>query len=167
MFKSLSRFMLGVKVATGAFIVGAVVAASISASATVGIPPNPANGPSLVDGTWLNGLAGGLNNSYQYGLTGAGTNQATATQFPSGYELLEADTVAGSTGFALPFAYQGTEIYFYNNGANTATIYPNVTNNPSLSPAAQDTINNGTSITVASHTGELFFCAKNGVWFAK
>ena len=125
----------------------------------------PGTGPQLIDGGWLNALAGGLNNLYVSGLTAAGTTQATAAQIPSGYYLVEADTVASGTGFTLPFAVPGTDMLFYNNGANTVTIYPNVTNDPSTS--GQDTINNTTSVTVASHVSESFSSAKAGVWFAK
>jgi hypothetical protein len=130
---------------------------------TIGTPPG--TGPGLVDGAWLNALAGGLNNTYISGLTGAGTNQATGAQIPSGYYSVEADTVASGTGFNLPPALPGTDLLFYNNGANTATIYPAVANNPVT--GAQDTINNGTSITVATHTSQAFTCAKAGVWFSK
>jgi hypothetical protein len=145
----------------------AVIAAASIAYATVGTPPIPSNGFGAVDGTWLNGLAGGVNSLYQYGISAAGTTQATATQLPSGIELQEVDTAAASSGVALPFCYQGTKLALYNNGAQTLTVYPNVTNNPSVTPAAQDTIDNTTSVSVTSHTAELFFCAKNGVWAAK
>jgi hypothetical protein len=53
----------------------------------------------------------------------------------------------------------------YNNGASTLTVYPSIVNNSITS--AQDTINNTTSVTVATHVSELFGCAKNGVWSAK
>jgi hypothetical protein len=55
----------------------------------------------------------------------------------------------------------------YNNGANTLAVYPAIANNPVT--AAQDTINNGTSLSggLATHTPEVFSCAKNGVWAAK
>ena len=148
---------------TKALAAALFIASALPALALVGIAPT--QGPALQDGTWLNGLAGGQNNLYVYGLTATGTNQATAAQFPSGYYLVEADTVAASTGFALPFCTPGVDLLFYNNGANTVTIYPNVSNNPLTS--AQDTINNTTSITVASHTPQAFSCAKAGVWFSK
>lgn len=145
-------------------LVGALVAASITAAlAVVGTPP--IGGPALVDGAWLNGIVGGQNYSYQSGITAAGTTQATATALPSGIYLVELDTVAASTGAALPSCLQGTQIFLYNNGAQTLTVYPAVANNPVT--AAQDTINNTTSVTVASHVSEYFFCAKNGVWAAK
>jgi hypothetical protein len=153
MFKKIAR----------ALAIAMLCGLSGAALATTGTPPT--QGPQLVDGTWLNGLAGGVNNSYVYGLTGSGTNQATALQFPTGFYLLEADTVASGTGFNLPSCISGTDMLFYNNGASTATIYPAVANNPAT--AAQDTINNATSITVATHTSQAFSCAKPGVWFSK
>lgn len=126
----------------------------------------PGTGPQLVDGTWLNGIAGGTNSSYQSGLTATGSSsQATALQLTSGYTIVEVDTVGANTGVALPAAFAGTEISVYNNGASTLTIYPQIANNPIT--AAQDTINNSTSTTATTHTGLYFFCAKNGVWCAK
>jgi hypothetical protein len=145
-------------------LIGAFVAAAVNAAfAVTGTPPIP--GPSLVDGNWLTGLAGGINSTYQYGITAAGTTQATAAQLPSGFKLMQVDTVASSAGVQLPPCYQGTEFGLYNNGANTLTVYPDATNNPIT--AAQDTVNNTTSVSVSSHTAEVFFCAKNGVWAAK
>lgn len=136
-----------------------------SSYAAVGVAPT--SGPALQDGIWLNGLAGGLNYSYQYGISAAGTTQAGATQLPSGSALLELDTVAASSGIALPPCLPGTGFSLYNNGANTVTVYPSVSNNPIT--AAQDTINNGTTLSggIATHTAELFFCVKAGVWAAK
>ena len=127
----------------------------------------PGTGPQLVDGVWLSGLAGGLNNLYVSGLTAAGTTQATATQIPSGYYLVEFDTVSASTGGYLPFAIPGTDMLIYNNGLQTLTVYPNPTNNSAVSPAAQDTINNTTSVTITSRNSAAFSCAKAGVWFSK
>lgn len=144
-------------------LVGAFFAAAVGAAMAIGNVPAP--GFQAVDGSWLLALAGGQNYSYQYGITAAGTTQATATQLPSGVYLVELDTVAASTGAALPSCLQGTQFWLYNNGAQTLTVYPAVANNPVT--AAQDTINNTTSVTVATHVAEYFFCAKNGVWAAK
>lgn len=148
-------------------LAGAIIFAGISAAVAIGTPPLPGIGFSLQDGQWLFGLAGGQNYSYQYGVTAAGTTQATATQLPAGFRLLEVDTAAASTGVALPPCLQGTAVSLYNNGASTLAVYPAIANNPVT--AAQDTINNGTSLSgnLASHAAELFFCAKNGVWGAK
>lgn len=146
---------------------GALIFAGVSAAiAATGFAPQN-NGFAMQDGTWLNGLAGGVNFAYQYGVTAAGTTQATSTQLPTGAFLVEVDTAAASTGVALPPCLQGTSIELYNNGAQTLTVYPAVANNPVT--AAQDTINNGTSLSggMATHTPEIFFCAKNGVWAAK
>lgn len=148
-------------------VIAAVLAATYVAFAAVGTPPVPGNGFGMVDGTWLNGLAGGLNNSFQSGLTAVGTTQATALQLPSGILLLEVDTAAASTGVALPPCLPGTEVSLYNNGANTISVFPTIPNNPIT--AAQDTINNGTSLSggVATHVLQIFSCAKAGVWASK
>jgi hypothetical protein len=148
-------------------IVGALISAAIGfASAVTGTPPTPATGFGLVDGTWLNGLAGGTNYTFQNGITAAGTTQATATQLSPGIYLYEVDAAAASTGVALPPCIAGTQSVLYNNGAQTLTIYPSIVNNPATS--AQDTINNGTSLSggLASHASIAFSCAKNGVWGA-
>jgi hypothetical protein len=145
-------------------VLGAIVCASIGAAmAVVGTPPG--TGPGLTDGAWLTGLAGGQNFSYQYAFTAAGTTQATALQLPAGIHLMEVDTTASSTGVALPPCLQGTALMLYNNGASTLTVYPSIANNPIT--AAQDTIDNSTSASVATHVSEIAFCAKNGVWASK
>jgi hypothetical protein len=146
-------------------LAGAMIVAAVGAAFAVGNPP--VNGYAVPDGVWLLGLAGGQNNSYQSGITAAGTTQATATQLPSGIALIEADTVASSTGVNLPPCLPGTELSLYNNGAQTLTVYPAVANNPVT--AAQDTINNGTSLTsgIATHVLQYFSCAKAGVWASK
>jgi hypothetical protein len=145
---------------------GALICAAVGAAvAAVGTSPPPNSGPALQDGTWLNGLAGGQNFAYQYGFTAAGTTQATALQLPAGIYLMEIDTAASSSGVALPPCLQGTALMLYNNGANTLTVYPSIANNPVT--AAQDTIDNSTSASVATHVSEILFCAKNGVWASK
>ena len=138
--------------------------------AIYGTPPFP--GPQLIDGTFIGGgptapggVAGGQNIASISGLTAAGTTQATALAIPSGYKLVEMDTVASSTGVNLPQAFAGTEVSIYNNGAQTLTVYPAVPNNPNT--AAQDTINNGTSTTQTTHTAKTYRCAKDGVWSAQ
>lgn len=149
-------------------LVGAVVSAVMAAGiayAVTGTPPLSGGSFATIDQTWLNGLAGGVNSAFQNGISAAGSTQAGATQLPSSVKLMSIDTVGSSTGVALPFCFAGTEFGVYNNGANTLTVYPNVANNPIT--AAQDTIDNTTSVSVSSHTAELFFCAKNGVWAAK
>lgn len=146
-------------------VLAALLAGISGAHAVTGTPPG--TGPGLQDGQWLNGLAGGLNNNYQYGVTAAGTTQTTATQLPTGVLLIEIDTAAASTGVNLPPALQGNQFIVYNNGAQTVTVYPAVANNPVT--GVQDTINNGTTLSggIASHTATEFFCAKNGIWAAK
>lgn len=147
-------------------LAGALIAAGVSgAFAVVGTPP--VNGFGAVDGVWLNGLAGGLNNTYQSGITAAGTTQATATQLPSAIGMVEVDTTAASTGVNIPPCLPGTELSVYNNGASTLAVYPTVANNPIT--AAQDTINNATALSggIASRALQYFSCAKAGVWASK
>ena len=133
-----------------------------AALAATGTPPG--TGPSLIDGGWLNGLAGGQNESYQSGIAAAGSGQSSATQLPSGIALLEVDS--GSGGVALPTCFAGSELSVYNNTGGGITVYPTVPNNPATS--AQDTINNSSSFSASSgHTPYYFACAKNGVWSAK
>lgn len=146
-------------------LLGAIVAAAVgSAYAVIGQVPVP--GFQTIDGGWLLGLSGGTNLTYQSGITAAGTTQATATQLAAGIALIEVDTAAASTGVALPACVAGTVVQLYNNGAQTLTIYPQIINNGLTS--AQDTINNGTSLSggLATHTQISFACAKNGVWGA-
>jgi hypothetical protein len=150
-------------------LVGALIAAAVStAFAIVGTPPPAGSGPGLVDGVWLNGLAGGLNETYQAGVSAAGTTQATATQLPASIALIQIDTVPASSGVNLPPAFAGTEIQVFNSTATTIKFYPPVANNPIT--AAQDTINGAASLSVtgvAGGTVSAFMCAKNGVWAAK
>ncbi len=144
-------------------ILAAFLIGTFPAVAATGTPPG--QGPQLVDGAWLHGLSGGLNQRYAAGLTAAGSGQSTAAQIPAGYYLVEFDTVASSTGGYLPFCLPGTTLFIYNNGAQTLTVYPNPTNNPTT--AAQDTINNTTSVSISSHAALKFGCAKAGVWFSE
>lgn len=146
--------------------VGALFAASIGAAAAL-VGQTPLPGFQAVDGTWLLGLANGVNYSYQYAITAAGTTQATGTQLPASVRLIEVDTASASTGVNLPPALPGTAVSLYNNGLQTLAVYPTVPNNPVT--AAQDTINNGTSFSggVATHVSLLCFAAKAGVWACK
>ena len=144
-------------------VIGAVIAASVAALAGVVGRAPPANGGfRLMDSAYVLGISQGVNNTFTNGLVGAGTTQATATVLPANTKLYELDTVASSTGFTLPFALTGTLLHIYNNGAQTATIYPNVTSNPVT--GAQDTINNGTSTTILTHVKLSCMAAKDGVW---
>jgi nicotinamide mononucleotide (NMN) deamidase PncC len=152
--------------------VGGLIAASVSlAFAVTGIQPQPGNSNSLIDGTWLLGLAGQQNELYQSGITAAGTTQATATSLPAGIGLIEIDTVPASSGVRLPSCIAGTEIQSFNTTSTTLLYYPNLANNPIT--GAQDTINGGTSFSVTGVSGPptgtvtAFMCAKNGVWGAK
>jgi hypothetical protein len=147
----------------------ALVCLGFLAHATVGVPPIPATGPGLVDGTWLNGLAGGSNFAYQSGITAhAGGTQAAAFQLLPGVALFQISTVA-TTGdsVALPECVQGTWLMIANAGTGTLDVYGSpITNGAS---GTLDTINAtaGTSAyTLATNTNAIFFCPKNGAWAA-
>ena len=97
--------------------------------------------------------------SSTYGISAAGTNQATATQLTSVFN--EVDTVSSSTGVNLPNSsglintpYQLCVIY--NNGANTLTVYPY--------QGTTDTINGNSSITMNANSAAIFASAQKGVW---
>ena len=145
----------------------ALFAVSTSAFAVIGQKPIPGNGFGMTDGTWLDGLAGGSNNLYKYGLTAVGTSQATALQLPSNIKLLEVDSAGsgGATGVALPPCLGGAEVIINDNTAYTIDVYPAIANNHIT--AAQDTINNSTSTTITTYASKLFTCGQNGVWGAK
>lgn len=124
----------------------------------------PGNGFQMVDGAWLNGLAGGHNLLSQNGLTAVGNSQATSLQMADRLAILQIDTSSASTGAALPSALAGVIIYVNNNTGNNITIYPSIANNPAT--AAQDTFNNNaSSFTLNANTGVSFVCGKNGRWF--
>lgn len=99
-----------------------------------------------------------------YGITAAGTTQATATQLTS--VLNQVDTVSASTGVNLPWT-QGTRTtafqscYVINNGANTLTVY--------AAQGKSDTINGtagATGVSIPAGANILFISAKPGVWEA-
>jgi hypothetical protein len=147
-------------------IAAVLCAAAGAAMAVTGTPPLPGSGPALQDGVWLNGIAGGQNRSYQYGIAGAGTSsQATATQLVGGVAMYQVDTVAANSGVALPSAIAGTEVSIYNASGTTVNVYPSIANNGVT--GIQDTINAGTSTTIATHVVKTFRCAKTGIWSAQ
>lgn len=83
----------------------------------------------------------------QQGLVALGTNQATATLVSS--HLAAFSTVAASTGAVLSSIFTpGDDVYIFNGGANTLTIYPN----------GSDTIDNTTSQTIVTLKGILLKC---------
>lgn len=151
-------------------LAGALIAASVSAAiATIGqVPPN---GFAAIDGTWLNGLAGGQNFTYQYGITAhAGGGQTSCLSLTPGIYLYEVDTVASANdSVCLPFAQQGANLSIRNGAtSNALAIYGQANNN--LLTAAADTIN-GTAGSTEYPSGGLAagssvecFAAKNGVW---
>ena len=151
-------------------IVGAFLAASIGAAFAV-VGNVPVNGYQTPDGTWLLGLAGGSNWTYQSGITAhAGGTQAACLSLTPGIYLYEVDTVASAhDSVCLPFAQQGSNFSIRNGASSNAlAIYGQSNNN--LLTAAADTIN-GTAGSTEYPSGGLSagssvecFAAKNGVW---
>lgn len=102
--------------------------------------------------------------SSTYGITAAGTTQATATQL--GSVLNQVDTVAAGTGVNLPLStgkhnspYQFCCVI--NNGANTLTTYG--------AQGSADTVNGvagATGVSLIAGSTALFASAKGGAWFA-
>lgn len=149
--------------ALGLILIGAM------AQAVVGTPPTPGGSFALIDQTWLNGLAGGSNNTFQSSITAhAGGTQAAALVLNPNVNLVEVDTVA-TTGdsVALPQCVAGTYLFMANAGSGTLDVYGNPTTN--AASGTLDTINGtaGTSAyTLTTNTNAVFFCAKNGAWKA-
>ncbi len=134
---------------------------------TVGTQPG--NGPQLIDGTWVNGLAGGQNQTYQSGLTANNAaSQSTATSIPAGIAIVEVDTSVANGSLVLPFANAGTEFALNNNTANSLDVYAQPGTNAATS--SLDTINslsNTTAFSAGANAITVFMCAKNGKWFTK
>lgn len=105
--------------------------------------------------------------SSAYGITAAGTTQATGLALTS--VLNEVDTVASSSGVLLPSSKGNRSTPFQycviiNNGANALQVYAAI-------PAAgtADTINGiagATGISIPTGTIATFTSAKPGVWFS-
>jgi len=147
-------------------LVGALIAASVSVALAVTGQPQ-VQGFQTPDGTWLLGLAGGQNFSYQFGIVAhAGGTQAACTVLPAGIAFMSVDTVASSgDSVCLPFAVAGTNIQIANNSSTTLNIFGQAGNNP-LTGAA-DTINNTAGSTNYSPTTQQnveCVSPKNGVW---
>lgn len=148
------------------FLAGALVAASVSfALAVTGQPP--VQGFQTPDGTWLLGLAGGQNQSYQFGIVAkASGTQTTCTNLAPGIYLNQVDTVAsGNDSVCLPFAIAGTNLQVRNNGAQTMAIFAQSGTN--IATATTDQINNASnssSYTVVAQNSADCFSAKNGSW---
>ena len=135
---------------------------------TVGTPPG--TGFQLVDGNWLNGLAGGTNNNYVSGLAAPNAaSQATATPIPSNVEFVEIDSAVPNGSLVLPLAIAGTQIACINTVAQTVNYYANAGINPLT--GAQDTINGASNATPFNTSTSaaviIFYCAKNGSWRTK
>jgi hypothetical protein len=147
-------------------LVGAFMAAAVGAAfAVTGQVPLP--GFQTPDGSWLLGMSGGQNFTYQSGITAhAGGTQAACVNINPGAYLVQIDTVATTNdSVCLPFAVAGTNLSVRNNGAAQLGIYGQAANN--LLTAAADTINNVAGSTVYTLTAQNnveCFVAKNGAW---
>ncbi|HLH92072.1 MAG TPA: hypothetical protein VKX28_26870 [Xanthobacteraceae bacterium] len=143
----------------------ALVLVGMIAHASVGTQPG--SGMGLVDGVWLNGLAGGQNYAYQYGITAhAGGTQAACLSITPGAYLYEVDTVAsGNDSICIPYAQAGMNFSLRNAGASTLAIYAQAGTN--LVTGSTDQINgssNSTSYTLSTQNSVECFVAKPGSW---
>ena len=154
MLKTIRDMLVGAIVCFGA------IAATQSFANLVGsVPPD---GPALIDGAYVKGLAQGNNFAAQSGITAAGTTAATATTLNPNIFMYEVDTTASSTGVVLPFAIQPDLMVIRNAGASTLTVYANPNTNAATS--AVDTVNGTTSVSILQNKSALCFAAKNGAY---
>ncbi len=101
--------------------------------------------------------------SRAYGITAAGTTQATATSLTA--VLNQIDTASSSTGVNLPLSSGDTKTPFsfcvvINNGAQTVGVYG--------AKGSSDTIDGtpgSTGVTQASGVVTIYVSAKPGAWF--
>ena len=127
----------------------------------IGIQPPQGSGPALQDGQWLNGLAGGGNNSYTNALVAhSGGTKAAALQIAASIKIVFFGTVAADHDSALlPAAKTRSMVLVYNGGASILDLYGKGT----------DTINGvatATAYSLNANTSALFFCGKDGQWAA-
>ena len=149
------------------FLAGALVAAAVGAVfAATGTPPG--TGPQLIDGAWLNGLAGGQNYTFQAGITAhSGGTQAACLNLTPGTWMYEVDTVgAAGDSICLPFAVAGNTLVI-SNAATTNSM--NIFAQPGTNAltGTTDTINNVANATAYALTAANnvdCFVAKNGLW---
>lgn len=134
---------------------------------TTNLPPIPNTydiGLRLTDNVSLLNAATNLNGiSRNYGISAAGTTQATAT--PLTAVINQLDTVGSSSGVNLPPS-KGTTKQPYcfciiiNNGASPVTVYG--------AQGSTDTINGtagSTGVTQNNAVYQLYASAKPGAWF--
>jgi len=147
-------------------LVGAIICAAVSAAlAITGTPPG--TGFQLIDGQWINGLAGGQNFAFQSGITAhAGGTQAACQPLTPGVYLYQVDTVVtGGDSICLPFAVAGTNLSLRNAGASIMNIYAQSATNALT--GSTDQINNTTNVTAFTLAAQISvecFVAKNGSW---
>ena len=129
----------------------------------------PDAGQGLIDSEYANGIAEGQNASVKSSLTAyAGGGQANATQIPPRAALVRVGTVASAAdSVKLPFALKGQVIWIVNDTANAMDVFAKSQTNRVT--GTTDTINalaNGTVLSIAAGGRALFFCPKDGKWFA-
>lgn len=133
----------------------------------IGIKPE--RGQRLIDGEFINGLAGGQNFEYAAGIIAhAGGGQANATPLPI-KSIIEVDTVAtADDSVSLPVSDAGMRLTVINATANSMNLYASPLNN-GKNGGAKDTINgvaNATAYAIAAGLTVTFVCASPGKWFA-
>jgi hypothetical protein len=101
--------------------------------------------------------------SAAYGITAAGTTQATGTQLTSVFNQI--DTAAAATGVNLPFSTGARTTpyqicYIVNNGASAVKVYAAI--------GKSDTINGvagATGVSQPAGTRGIYISSKGGAWF--
>lgn len=116
---------------------------------------------SIAKNTMQGGLSAmtslAINGGVAAGLSAAGTTQGTATALALGCNTVT--TVASSSGVILPAGNLGDEMWVFNNGANSLTVYP-----PTSAKINAGSTNAGVSIGTA--TVCVFKCVSATQWIA-
>lgn len=132
-----------------------------------GIQPDAGFG--LVDSARINGIEQGENSSYKSTLTAnSGGGQANATQIPPAAQMVRVSTVAvAADSVKLPFAIAGAMKLVVNDTLNAMDVFAK--NGTNRLTGTTDTINalaNGVALSIAAGGRAMFFCPKDGKWFA-
>lgn len=93
------------------------------------------------------GQAQAMNGSVATAISAAGTTQGTATTLNAAVNVI--GTAAASSGVILPSCEVSDQVWVYNGGANTLTVYPD-----SSSQINAVAVNSGVSL--ATNTAMLF-----------
>ena len=103
------------------------------------------------------GAAKAINGSVATGISAAGTTQGTATSLNAAINVI--GTAAASTGVILPSCEIADEVWVYNGGANTLTVYPD-----SSSQINAVSVNSGVSL--GTNTAMMFKRITSTRWIA-